>query len=375
MIEKISTIFYSGVNEKIPYNDVRKYVLLNILLIISSFIIIIFTLINFFNKPSSILLNVDLIGLLANIYAFFDLRFNHTLKKASLIATINIFLLLFAVVYFGKAENFTLIWTIFFPVFAIFIHGCRKGIVISFIFYLIVFSFAFFNIGVWLDGQWNIASFLRYVAANLAMLFITYFFERSFESAHKELAKNRDIEQRYISALETASITDPLTQLYNRRYLDLAFHEQFLKAKAHQSYFAFFILDLDNFKAFNDTYGHIAGDNALKKVANVLKESMRRDADGAFRLGGEEFAGILMADSKEKICRSVEQIRKKIEALGIKHEKNPYSVLTISIGIAIIHDFKVEDFDKMYKIADKALYDAKHSGRNTLKGCDKISTL
>ncbi len=375
MINKLVNLFYSGIDENTKYNEVRKYVLLNILLLVTSLIIIIFTTFNVILKAEYNLLWVDILSLSANAYAFYELKVHKALKKASLLATVNAFLLLLAIVYFARAENFTLVWIVFFPVFAIFINGCKKGLIISSVFYVIVFILTFYNINIWLNGLWDFASFSRFVAANLGMLFITYFFERSFEAAHKELAKNRDIQKKYITALEKASITDPLTKLYNRRHLDTLFHEQFLKAKTHQSYFAFFILDLDYFKGYNDTYGHIAGDKALKQVSTVLKESMRRDADAAFRLGGEEFAGIFMADSKEKICNNVENIRKKVEELAIEHKKSTYPVLTISIGVAIIHDFSVEDFDKMYKIADKALYEAKKSGRNCVKGCDVISTL
>ena len=375
MINKISDIFYAGIDENTSDNDVRKYVLLNILILVTSFILCLFIIVNIFLQMNYAIVIIDLLGLLANIYAFYDLQKNKKLETASILVTLNAFFLLMGVVYFGEAKNFILIWVIFFPVFAIFINGCRKGFVLSVIFYFIVFFITYKNIGVWLDGAWTMASFARFVAANLGMLFITYFFERSFEAAHNELAKNREIEQNYIIALEHASITDPLTQLYNRRHLDYLFHEQFEKAKAHRSYFALFVLDLDFFKGYNDTYGHIAGDEALKKVADVLKESMRREADSAFRLGGEEFAGIVMADSQEKIQKSVERVRESIEALKIEHEKSFHEYLTASIGVCIIHDFAKEDFDRMYKIADDALYKAKQEGRNCVRGSDKISTL
>jgi len=207
-----------------------------------------------------------------------------------------------------------------------------------------------------------------------AMLFISYFFERSFEAAHKELAKNKKIQQKYITALKEASITDPLTQLYNRRHLDMMFHEKFLKAKANNSYFAFFILDIDKFKDYNDTYGHIAGDTALKAVADVLKDSMRREADSVFRLGGEEFAGILMAESEEKIVRQIETIRTNIEKCAIEHSCSPFGLITVSIGVCILNDLEEENLDKMYKIADSALYEAKTHGRNQIR-VGSISTL
>jgi len=375
MSNRLSKILYLGVNEDTSENDVRKYLLLNILLLATTFLIFIFTFSNILLGIHYNLYSINIFVFLLNIYALYDMKKNHSYKKASIIGTFNTFFLLLAIIYFGKGENFTLVWVTFFPVFAIFINGCKKGLQIAAIFYFFAFLIAFMGIGEWLNGLWDFSSFVRFVAANLGMLFITYFFERSLESAHQELMKNRDIEYQYIDALKEASIRDPLTHLYNRRHLDFLFHKQFLKAKVHQSYFAFFILDLDNFKLFNDTYGHIVGDDALKAVARVLRDTMRREADSVFRLGGEEFAGLLMADSQEKIEQSVEQVRVAIESLALEHKNSSFGILTASIGLCIINNYEVEDFDKMYKIADDALYRAKDKGRNCIVGDDTISTL
>jgi len=375
MIYKLSKFFYSGINKYTSHNEIRKFVLLNILLILTTFLLFIFTSANIImNKPYE-LLGVNVLIFFLNLFALYHMRITHSVKLASIIGTMNTFFLFLAIIYLAKAENFTLVWITFFPVFAIFINGYKKGLIISVIFYSLAFLLAYQGIDIWLNGLWNSSSFIRFVAANMGMLFITYFFERSFEAAHIELMKNREIEQQYIEALEEASVKDYLTQLYNRRYLDYLFSKQFQKAKENESYFAFFILDLDNFKLYNDTYGHIEGDHALKKVADVLKKLMRRKADSAFRLGGEEFAGLLMADSQKKIHRSIEQIKNSIEALALEHKESEYGILTASIGVCVIHVFDKEDFDKMYKKADEALYQAKAQGRNCIVGDDTISTL
>jgi len=374
MFEKFSKIFYMGVDEKTPYSKVRKFVFLNIILIISLFFLSVFGIYNYIVTHRYDVALIDFVAFVIFLYALYTIKKDHSIAQASTIVSINSFILLIALVYFVQAREFTLIWVLFFPVIAIFTHGSNKGLLLSSIFYVIVFTIAYLGIDIWLNGMWDLASFSRFVAANSAMLFITYFFERSFEAAHKKLAKNRSIEQQYIMALEEASITDPLTQLYNRRHLDVMFHEKFLKAKANNSYFAFFILDIDHFKDYNDTYGHIAGDIALKAVADVLKESMRREADSVFRLGGEEFAGILMADSEEKIIRLIESIRTNIEHLAIEHCRSSFRCITVSIGVCIIHNFEAENLDKMYKIADSALYEAKTEGRNQIR-VKSISTL
>jgi len=374
MFESFNKLFYIGVESTTPSNKVRKFVFLNIILIMNLFFLLFFGFYNLILTKHTDIAGIDFTALVVSLYAFYLIKRDHSIKKAALLVTINSFLLLLALVYFIKGAEFTLVWILFFPVIAIFINGAKKGLPITLLFYSLVFFIAYEGIGQWQDGMWNTGSFVRFVAANLGMLFIVYFFEQSFDAAHKKLAKSRRIEQKYISALEEASITDPLTQLYNRRHLDDVFHEKFLKAKENKSYFAFFILDIDHFKDYNDTYGHIAGDIALKKVADVLKESMRREADSAFRLGGEEFAGILMADQEEKIVKTVENIRRNIENLNIEHCHSAFGCITVSIGVCIIHTFEEEDLDKMYKIADTALYEAKNQGRNRIRVV-KISTL
>jgi len=375
MVNTISKVFYLGIDKNTPENDIRKYILLNILLIISNFSIALFVVVNYIFDFYHRLFIIDAFVFILNLYALYDLQHRHRLERASIITTVNAFILLLAIVYYGKAANFTLVWVTFFPVFAIFINGYKKGLFISIGFYIIAFSLAYGGVGEWLNGSWNISSFIRFVAANLEMLFITYFFERSFDAVNKELIKNRNIEKKYIEALKEASIRDPLTKLYNRRHLDYLFHQQFLKAETSQSYFAFFILDLDNFKTYNDMYGHIEGDKALEKVSNVLRNAMTRSADSVFRVGGEEFAGLLMADSKKKIFQTVESVRRGVESLSLKHKASAVGILTASIGLCIIHNFEIENFEKMYKIADDALYEAKDRGRNCIAGDDIISTL
>ncbi|WP_457748175.1 diguanylate cyclase [Sulfurimonas sp.] len=366
-------IFLLGLDENTSHPKVRKRVLLNILLLMSIFYLSVFSLYNLFVLEAYSLATIDVIALLVLVYAYIDVIQSKKIEKASVIVSVSIFFLLIFVVYFAQAKNFSLIWTMFLPVFIIFLNGSKKGLVITTIFYLIIFTMAFSEIGVWDNGAWSLASFLRFVSANISLTIITYFFEKSFEIAHKELSHNREIEEEYIEALEHASITDPLTQLYNRRYLDYIFDIKFNKAKIHNSYFSLFILDLDYFKDYNDTYGHIAGDEALKKIADVLKIAMRRESDSAFRLGGEEFCGLLMANEHEKIVNSIENIRKKIEELHITHIKSPYKKLTASFGVCTIHSFDKKDLDAMYKIADDMLYEAKRAGRNSIKGQDKIS--
>ena len=176
-----------------------------------------------------------------------------------------------------------------------------------------------------------------------------------------EIKRRKKIEQK----LQKLSITDELTHLHNRRYFNDVLPKVLSSAKREKENICFAILDIDYFKAYNDTYGHIAGDDVLKQVSITMSESLKRADDYCFRLGGEEF-GILFRDlDSSNPYELVENIRKEIEALHVKHkESQAGEFLTISAGLVIIDALSVEDTIELYREADDLLYKAKEEGRN-----------
>ena len=166
--------------------------------------------------------------------------------------------------------------------------------------------------------------------------------------------------------IEHLSITDDLTQLFNRRFFNVKIDKEINRAKRENSYLSFLIIDVDYFKDYNDNYGHQAGDVALIEVANVLKKYTNRSSDFAFRLGGEEF-GIITRLDKDKVIEFANNIKNEIESLHIEHKRSKVSEhLTISIGIASRIGFELLDTNALYKEADDSLYEAKNNGRNCI---------
>ena len=166
--------------------------------------------------------------------------------------------------------------------------------------------------------------------------------------------------------IEHLSITDELTQLYNRRFFNIKIIEELNRAKRENNHFSFLIMDIDYFKQYNDTYGHQKGDLALERVANILKKRTSRASDFAFRLGGEEF-GIITTLDKEKAVEFANLIRSEIENLQIEHKTSEISkYLTISIGIVSKTGVEIINSDTLYKEADDCLYEAKRLGRNSI---------
>jgi diguanylate cyclase (GGDEF)-like protein len=161
--------------------------------------------------------------------------------------------------------------------------------------------------------------------------------------------------------LEKRSITDSLTGLLNRGYIEERLVEEMNRASRHFWFpMALLMIDVDNFKSYNDTYGHTAGDVALKLVANVLKETLRA-ADVAARYGGEEFAVLLPQTGLEEAATIAERIRMRVERTDF-----PKRRVTISVGIAGYSSEFVEPKDWI-TAADMALYEAKDHGRNQVR--------
>ena len=171
------------------------------------------------------------------------------------------------------------------------------------------------------------------------------------------------IESKYtLKQLHQQNIKDPLTKLYNRRYLDHILPQIIALAKRRNTKLGFLMIDMDYFKKVNDTYGHDAGDKILQTLSSVIINSIR-DADMAIRFGGEEFVVILTdVTSKEDLIKISEKIRTNIEKTKF-HTGKEYIHKTISIGASLFPDNCATGWECI-KYADLALYKAKNSGRN-----------
>lgn len=161
--------------------------------------------------------------------------------------------------------------------------------------------------------------------------------------------------------LQEFTITDSLTQAFNRRYFLERFNEELERSKNFKYSFSFLMMDIDHFKDYNDRYGHLVGDAILKAVARTIRDNIRQ-IDFMGRYGGEEFSVILTETDKEKALFVAERIRQAVEAKNIRAYDEELKV-TISIGIST---FPADAADSRLLIdrADWALYQAKHKGRN-----------
>jgi diguanylate cyclase (GGDEF)-like protein len=163
---------------------------------------------------------------------------------------------------------------------------------------------------------------------------------------------------------------DPLTGVSSRRDFNAHFESEWTRGMRHGGLLSVLMIDVDHFKAFNDQYGHIAGDACLQKIAKTLKQCAARAGDIVARYGGEEFALVLPLTDHAGAIATAERIRSAIAAQRIEHNGSDIKIVTVSIGVATEAPLRSASSADLVNRADKALYSAKHAGRNTVFGAE-----
>jgi diguanylate cyclase (GGDEF)-like protein len=172
----------------------------------------------------------------------------------------------------------------------------------------------------------------------------------------------------YQQHLEYQTQVDSLTGLYNRRAFEKKIHEEFERSKRYHNPLSLLILDIDNFKTINDTYGHHGGDAVLVKISETLREKTRQ-SDFPCRYGGEEFVLVLPETDQENALQVASKIHDSIRACAFGTAVRPFS-LTVSIGVSSTSSKFYSDWQQMVNDADQALYLAKNTGKDRIETWD-----
>jgi len=189
------------------------------------------------------------------------------------------------------------------------------------------------------------------------------FIKKPFENEHLIHIVNQSLEkyrtsiekQKLEEEVQRLSITDDLTGLYNHRYFFKTLEGELVRLTRQKTSLSLLMFDLDNFKKYNDLYGHLEGDKVLRKIGQIVRQSIRSNVDSGYRYGGDEFAALLIGASLDQALTIAERIRSLIEQAGFQN-------ITVSVGLA---EFKNHfDLEEFVKSADDAMYVAKHSGGN-----------
>jgi len=177
-------------------------------------------------------------------------------------------------------------------------------------------------------------------------------------------ALHDELDESFHDNLLSSALRDPLTRLFNKRYLMDRLDSELKFAHRHETAVSILMLDLDHFKRVNDSYGHLAGDAVLLQLAGVLVKAVRNE-DVVARFGGEEVVIILRSISLELALTLGERLRRTVERQQVEHNGRMIEA-TVSIGVAGFPSTRAETVEQLIEAADKALYRAKHAGRNTV---------
>jgi len=236
-----------------------------------------------------------------------------------------------------------------------------------------VFTFCLNYSAIWfLEGAtpaYVIQHLVVYIPTVVMTLLVSYQIEVEAMSSHLQMQENEALKRelsRQNKDLARLSVTDPLTRLSNRRGTEMELMRLMTEVPAEGRYAVLLVADVDHFKAYNDAYGHGAGDDCLKRVARAMRRSLPIEAHLA-RHGGEEFVVILAGGSSDLASTLAESLRRAVRQLGIAHDftgdRNGF--VTISVG-AVCGMIQADgDFERLLEKADRALYSAKADGRNT----------
>ncbi len=213
-----------------------------------------------------------------------------------------------------------------------------------------------------------IASNFFYVTSNLIGMVACY--EMEFDARHnfllqRELRQEQERLDRLNHQLDEMAHQDELTGLANRRYFFEHFHQEWNRHLRFTAPLSLLVIDVDYFKNYNDTYGHQAGDECLRRIAEILVSSARRAGDFVARIGGEEFVALLARTEAEDACALAEKLRWRIEQAAVPHAASKVAkVVTISVGAATTYPHPDQRLEDLLRRADEAVYAAKAQGRN-----------
>ncbi|MCK8818028.1 diguanylate cyclase [Natroniella sulfidigena] len=189
----------------------------------------------------------------------------------------------------------------------------------------------------------------------------------------QELQQTVELLEEANKELERMVSIDGLTQIANRKFFDNTLKKEWGQARRRKSKLALLMLDIDNFKDYNDTYGHQGGDECLKELAKLFERLLFRSGDLVARYGGEEFAIILPETDLKGAKEVANRVREGVEGLQLEHKASKVSdYVTVSVGVAVAEPKSKDGEKDLIEAADRALYKAKDAGRNKVKVASEI---
>ena len=337
-------------------DQIRKTIMLYSLMILGIILLVVMGIIlhregNFFYSSLNFLISLVIVGLILLLHSGIGLRF------CSILSVLIIQIFFMFLFHSGVSNQMAFVWYYLFPLIALFLLGTKLGT---------LFSLSMIGLSLFLNSISEALPLIttfptpfmsRIVLSYLGVLLFAFVFEKTRMATYNKL----EITMEKVNEL---AIRDGLTGLYNRRYMDLVMKRIIQQFNHSGSAVGFLMADLDYFKKYNDSYGHQAGDKLLRDLSKMFGSMLHRKSDYIFRYGGEEFAFLLTSTDLETAKRLASKIVSNTAALHIPHSSNQLGLVTISVGVSFIDFDHNKNIEELVKTADKALYEAKNSGRN-----------
>lgn len=277
------------------------------------------------------------------------------------IVTVTFLLGIIYFLYSGSGEGMTPFWALLLPFMGYFLHGLKNGMTISLTYLAVACVMLWSPVGGLLAYDYSVTFRLRF-----PVLYFSCFMAATGTDYIRHMTRNKLVET--VAFLESVTWEDVLTGIENRRAFEKRLEEMWELFAGNENYISILLIDIDFFKKYNDAYGHIKGDEALKKVAGVLSKIVTQDKGYLARWGGEEFVCLLPFHDSNQSIRLGKKILKAIVEARIIHgfTEVDSNYLTVSIGTATVNATNGIDPKDVLKGADDSLYEAKRYGRNRL---------
>jgi len=336
-----------ALNESFNIDDIMKVVTVNIIAIFgTSYVIFFFT--PFFLQGTHLPFYCVMAYILASILilVFIATHTDKGIKHFNIVKSIvALTLILFYGLIYAKI-TYGDIWSFLVPIMIIFLTDFFLGVILCLCYFFFMLE---------IEYIFEIHSrelFYRYVCIYWSQVIMVGVYEALRIEYNKRMLRDK-------RQIEMLSITDHLTKLYNRRHFSNVINKEFARAIRQKECLSFLMIDADKFKDYNDTYGHLQGDELLVSLAQVFNGIAKRSEDFVFRMGGEEF-GVLLPNTDFNGALSIaEKIREEVQS---------NTKISVSIGVACVYPKVGENPDNLLKLADSNLYKAKEKGRNVVVG-------
>ncbi|WP_333803874.1 GGDEF domain-containing protein [Sulfurospirillum sp.] len=280
-------------------------------------------------------------------------------------------------IIYADTEQSRILWAYCYPIGIIFLFGNRLGFIWSFFFLMMVIGLFFFvpEMQTIYHTPFQVRFCISYMMVMTISSWIEYHrsrFQEESTQTHEALCFEQillkeEIDRRKVleKELQYLAQTDTLTGLHNRGYFLKEAEKELQRALRYDESICFAILDIDHFKNINDTFGHPAGDAVLQAISHALNHAFR-ETDLVGRLGGEEFAFLLLHVTQEEAHKKLETLCREMSHLAVTLKNGKSLNFTVSIGLSMLAPH-IKRFDELYIQADEKLYEAKDAGRNCVR--------